>query len=68
MSFSKEKGNGSEKQSDYNMGRETKTFRQTKRAGGADNSNKNYARINRQGGWGKVLNVFRFNKKDYKNG
>lgn len=50
------------------MGRETKTFRQTKRSGGADNSNKNYARINRRGGWGKVLNVFRFNKKDYKNG
>lgn len=38
------------------MGRETKTFRQTKRAGGADYSAKNYARINRQGSWGRRLN------------
>ena len=41
------------------MGRETKTFRQTKRSGGADYSAKSYARINRQGSWGRVLNVFR---------
>ena len=53
------------------MGRETKTFRQTKRAGGADNSNQNYARINRQGPYGgnllsygkKVVNYFRKNKE-----
>lgn len=35
------------------MGRETKTFRQTKRSGGSDNSNQNYAKINRQGPWNK---------------
>lgn len=44
------------------MGRETKTFRQTKRAGGADASAKAYARINRQGSWGKNLNVFKIKK------
>lgn len=33
------------------MGRETKTFRQSRRSGTADNANKNYARINRQGPW-----------------
>ena len=41
------------------MGRETKTFRQTKRAGGADYSAKNYAKINRQGSWSKIVNVFK---------
>lgn len=35
------------------MGRETKTFRQTKRSGSADYSAKNYGRIQRQGSWGK---------------
>lgn len=33
------------------MGRETKTFRQTKRSGSADYSAKSYAKINRRGGW-----------------
>ena len=41
------------------MGRETKTFRQTKRAGGADYSAKNYAKINRAGTWGRVINYFK---------
>lgn len=33
------------------MGRETKTFRQTKRSGSADYSAKSYAKINRAGNW-----------------
>lgn len=33
------------------MGRETKTFRQTNKAGRADAANKSYAKINRQGPW-----------------
>lgn len=33
------------------MGRETKTFRQSKKSGSADYSAKNYARIQRQGSW-----------------
>lgn len=33
------------------MGRETKTFRQTRRSGTADHANKSYAKINRLGGW-----------------
>lgn len=41
------------------MGREVKTFRQTKRSGSADFSNKNYARMNRSASWGKVFNVFK---------
>lgn len=45
------------------MGRETKTFRQTKRAGSADYANKNYARINRRGSWNKVFNRFRKGEK-----
>ena len=36
------------------MGRETKTFRQTKRSGSADTNAKNYARIQRQGSWGLI--------------
>ena len=46
------------------MGRETKTFRQTKRSGGADNSNRNYAKINRQGSWGRRLNYGSGKKRD----
>ena len=45
------------------MGRETKTFRQTNKAGRADHANQSYAKINRQGGWSKVLNVFRKEEK-----
>lgn len=41
------------------MGRQTKTFRQTKKAGSADTTAKNYARINRSGGW----NPFKLFKK-----
>ncbi len=41
------------------MGRETKTFRQTKKSGSADYANKAYARTNRAGGWGKFVNVFK---------
>lgn len=41
------------------MGRETKTFRQTRRSGTADYANKSYARINRSGSWGKLFNVFK---------
>ena len=42
------------------MGRETKNFRQTKRSGSADYSNKAYARTNRAGSWGKkFVNVFK---------
>lgn len=40
------------------MGRETKTFRQTKKSGSADYSAKNYARINRQGSW-RIPNPFK---------
>lgn len=39
------------------MGRETKTFRQTNKAGRADSANRNYARINRAGSWGKMSNL-----------
>ena len=41
------------------MGRQTKNYRQTKRSGSADTSAKNYARINRSGNWGKIINVFK---------
>jgi len=41
------------------MGRETKNFRQTRRAGTADHAYKSYARTNREGGWGKLINVFK---------
>jgi len=41
------------------MGRETRNFRQTKRASSADSSNKSYARINRQGSFRKFVNVFK---------
>lgn len=45
------------------MGRETKTFRQTKRAGSADYSAKNYARVNR-GAWHvRLLNAFKVRGK-----
>lgn len=37
------------------MGRETKTFRQTKRSGSADTNAKNYARIQHQGSWGRLV-------------
>lgn len=37
------------------MGRETKNFRQTRRSGTADYSAKSYARINRQGSFGRRL-------------
>lgn len=45
------------------MGRETKNFRQTKRAGSADYSNKAYARTNRAGSWGKKFNFFKKGEK-----
>lgn len=44
------------------MGRQTKTFRQTKKAGTADYSAKSYARINRMGNW-KVFNVVKKGEK-----
>lgn len=47
------------------MGRETKTFRQTKRSGSADYSTKSYAKINR-GGWGKIFNPFKLKKGEIK--
>lgn len=40
------------------MGRDTKNFRQTKNARSADNSAKNYSRINREGSW-KIFNIFK---------
>lgn len=43
------------------MGRETKTFRQTNKAGRADASS--YSRINRAGNQRKTVNVFK--KGDY---
>lgn len=45
------------------MGRETKTFRQTNKAGRADAANKSYAKINRQGPWGKILNKLKRGEK-----
>lgn len=42
------------------MGRQTKNFRQTNKAGRADTANKNYARVNRSGGW----NPFKLFKKE----
>lgn len=39
------------------MGRETKSFRQTNKAGRADSANRNYSRINRAGSWGKPINI-----------
>lgn len=41
------------------MGRETKSFRQTNKAGRADSANRNYSRINRAGSWGKIINVLK---------
>lgn len=41
------------------MGRQTKNFRQTNKAGRADTANKNYARVNRAGSWGKIINIFK---------
>ncbi len=41
------------------MGRETKNFRQTRRAGTADHAYKSFARENRTAGWGKMFNVFK---------
>lgn len=41
------------------MGRETKSFRQTNKAGRADSANRSYARINRAGSWGKNVNVYK---------
>lgn len=41
------------------MGRETKTFRQTKRSGSADFGAKSYSGINRSGVWRNVRNIFR---------
>lgn len=41
------------------MGRQTKTFRQTNKAGRADTAAKNYARVNRAGSWGKIINIFK---------
>lgn len=40
------------------MGRQTKTFRQTKKSGSADTGAKNYARINRSGNF-KILNILK---------
>ncbi len=40
------------------MGRETKNFRQTNRAGSADHSASTYGRIQRQGSWGKLFSAF----------
>ncbi len=40
------------------MGRQTKTFRQTKKSGSADTTNRNYAKINRAGNW-KFFNFFK---------
>lgn len=48
------------------MGRETKTFRQTRRSGTADHANKSYARINRSGGWGKIFNAFKLKRGEIK--
>lgn len=33
------------------MGKETKNFRQSNKSRSGDNSARNYARINREGGW-----------------
>ncbi len=44
------------------MGRETKTFRQTKRSGGADTQAKNYGKIQRRGNW-KIFNWLKRGEK-----
>lgn len=41
------------------MGREVKTFRQTKKSGSSDTNNRNYAKINRSGSWSKLINIFK---------
>ncbi len=48
------------------MGRETKTFRQTRRSGTADANAKSYARINRIGSWGKLFTANKFKKGEIK--
>lgn len=47
------------------MGRETKNFRQSNKSGRADSATKNYASINRQGGWGKFVNYLKKGGKQY---
>ena len=46
------------------MGRETRTFKQTKGTGRAEYATKLNKKIPRQGGWGKVLNIFNRNNKE----
>jgi len=48
------------------MGRQTKTFRQTKRAGSADYSAKSYSQVNRTGSWGRIFNTFKPKKGEIK--
>lgn len=41
------------------MGRQVKTNRQSKSSGSADFSNKNFARTNRQGAFGKLFSALK---------
>lgn len=41
------------------MGKETRNFRQTKKARSADINTRNYAQINRMGNWNKIINIFK---------
>lgn len=41
------------------MGKETRNFKQTGRSRAGNNSARNYAGINRQGYWGKIVNYFK---------
>lgn len=46
------------------MGKQTKTFRQSKKSGSADTSAKNFARINRSTGW-NIFKIFRKGDKSW---
>lgn len=41
------------------MGRETRNFRQSKRAGYTGAQTRGFAGINRDGYWGKIINFFK---------
>lgn len=41
------------------MGRETKNFRQSAKSQSGNQGARDYGKIQRQGGWGRIFNVFK---------
>lgn len=41
------------------MGKQAKTFRQTRKSGSFDRINRGYAKINRSGIWNNLFNIFK---------